>query len=171
MISVYLKSLTNIPYLTIKLINSSLGPKKIASNFSRGSGEKFIKRERFNSDPYSSKFTYFQPPEEVVNIDPKSVKYSLDVKYKYSMRDLFEFYNKTNIQISKSSQSFKCFIEDVCCEKSKDISASSYFSLRKNSQEAMKENIDMKTPLTLGKNEKIIIPKNNPLQEISINMK
>jgi hypothetical protein len=86
------------------------------------------------------------------------------------VKDLFEFYEKTKDEIAKNSHGFKSFVEEVCNEKSKEISSSIVSVLRKSSHDH-KSNFDVKTSVLNSDKEKIILPKNNPLQEISINMK
>lgn len=92
------------------------------------------------------------------------------VTYKYSMRDLFEFYNKNKEKLSRTNTAFKTLIPEVCNENTKDLSSSFVSSgFRKNSYEAksnVKANFEVKTSL-LTQPEKIVIPKNNPLGDIS----
>jgi hypothetical protein len=91
------------------------------------------------------------------------------------MKELYEFYEKNKKKISNNSNYFKTFIEEVCNESSKELSSSIGLAFRKNSNEwntnNMKNTIDIKTYMSTEKNEKVFLPKNNPLQEINLNFK
>ena len=168
-------------------------PKKV-SIFNPTSTTGFNRRERFNSDPHDkrkiiediqSPFNgshYLQPD---IFIDPKLVSYSLTsiilfnfalVNRKYTHQEIFNFYEKFSENLTKSVGEFTPFVDEVCNPQSKNLSFTRFTNSRKNSEnvDKSKENqslvnqgFGVRSSLkSFDNNDKMILPKNNPLQEL-----
>lgn len=103
-----------------------------------GNGRKFIEdtQGKFRNK-FENAMALAQPPEPTITQD--KVKYPLDVKYKYSNREIVDFYMKNKESFGFNENIFKVNIDDIMCKDNKKLIV------------AEKDNLSAE------------IPKNNPL--------
>ncbi len=84
------------------------------------------------------------------------------VKYKYSLIQISEFYNKSN-SLYDEKPKFKVMIEEICNDRAK-ILHELYENEKKDRSKTFNGNYEFKTHIL--KDNKSNLPKNNPLQNI-----
>jgi hypothetical protein len=168
---------------------SSAKKEKNVSSFNQNTA--FPRRERFNSDPHTKPLVdYTSHSNEQVIIDPKQVSYSLKSKFfkfifthfpffsklvdhKYSTREMVEYFEKISELLGTNLPKFKLHVDEVCDSKAKVLCSvnqrKSPFEGAKDRSRTFCSGYEFQSALNGHAQEKVFVPRNNPLQDIKIN--